>query len=328
MQLTSFIIVLLMVSAVASVLVNATGPKAGDPLSYTTGIAIGLIVLLNAGIAAWTESKAGDALEALSKMTQANIYVLRDGKEVQVPVPTVVAGDIVVLGTGDVVPADLRLFEAKDFKVSEMALTGEPDDVAKTHKVKEKKDGPEKLTPETMAFSGCSITSGVGKGLVVDTGMSTRIGRIAQLINGDASSRKTTCFCFPDTSANQTPLQQNLNKLGARIGVLAIIICIGIFIIGWLTDRKDPTNPESPAWLYMILVSVTLAVAAIPEGIPLCVTISLSIGCSDGPTRSACAKDCCCGNSGFCFCDLQRQDGHFDRRKDDHGGHVRRWHHL
>ena len=111
--------------------------------------------------------------------------------------------------------------------------------------------------------------------------MSTRIGRIAQLINGDSGAGKTTCFCFPDTSANQTPLQQNLNKLGARIGVLAIIICIGIFIIGWLTDRKDPSNPDSPAWLYMILVSVTLAVAAIPEGIPLCVTISLSIGCSD-----------------------------------------------
>lgn len=122
---------------------------------------------------------------------------------------------------------------------------------------------------------------GVGKGLVTDTGMNTRIGRIAQLINGDGGAGKTTCFCFPDTSANQTPLQQNLNKLGARIGVLAIIICIGIFIIGWLTDRKDPSNPKSPAWLYMILVSVTLAVAAIPEGIPLCVTISLSIGCSD-----------------------------------------------
>ncbi|CAJ1449453.1 unnamed protein product [Effrenium voratum] len=280
MQLTSFIIVLLMVSAVASVLVNATGPKAADPLSYTTGA--GIIVLINAGIAAWTEHKAGDALEALSKMTQAAIYVMRDGKEVQVAVPTVVCGDVVVLGTGDVVPADVRLFEAKDFKVSEMALTGEPDDVAKTARVKEKKEGqPEKLTPETMAFSGCSITSGTGMGLVVDTGMSTRIGRIAQLINGDGGAGKTTCFCFPDTSANQTPLQQNLNKLGARIGILAIVICVGIFIIGWVTDRKDPSNPESAAWLYMILVSVTLAVAAIPEGIPLCVTISLSLGCKD-----------------------------------------------
>eukprot|EP00439_Symbiodinium_sp_Y106_P086689 s548_g35.t1 len=211
---------------------------------------------------------------------QESLRVLRDGKEVQIAVPTVVAGDIVVLGVGDVVPADLRLFEAKDFKVSEMALTGEPDDVTKTSKVKEKKEGPEKLTPETMAFSGCSVTSGAGRGLVTDTGMGTRIGRIAKLIAGDEGP-KTTCFCFPDTSGNQTPLQQSLNKLGARIGILAIIICVGIFIIGWVTDRKDPTNPDSAAWLYMILISVTLAVAAIPEGIPLCVTISLSIGCSD-----------------------------------------------
>ncbi|CAE7457493.1 unnamed protein product [Symbiodinium pilosum] len=146
-----------------------------------------------------------------------------------------------------------------------------------------------------MAFSGCSITSGLGRGLVTDTGMNTRIGRIAKLISGEDGGQKTTCFCFPDTSGNQTPLQQNLNKLGARIGVLAIVICVGIFIIGWVTDRKDPSNPESAAtlgaprmlelqaeaWLYMILVSVTLAVAAIPEGIPLCVTISLSIGCSE-----------------------------------------------
>ncbi|CAE7208424.1 unnamed protein product, partial [Symbiodinium sp. CCMP2456] len=109
------------------------------------------------------------------------------------------------------------------------------------------------------------------------------IGRIAKLIAGEEPQRlaeadggqKTTCFCFPDTSGSQTPLQQNLNKLGARIGVLAIVVCVGIFIIGWVTDRKDPANPESAAWLYMILVSVTLAVAAIPEGIPLCVTISL-----------------------------------------------------
>ncbi|CAE7462464.1 unnamed protein product, partial [Symbiodinium pilosum] len=130
MQLTSFIIILLMVAAVASILVNALPslPVLNRRWIFFVGASMidgsqGIIVLINAGIAAWTEHKAGDALEALSKMTQANIYVLRDGKEVQVPVPSVVAGDIVVLGTGDVVPADLRLFEAKDFKVSEMALT-------------------------------------------------------------------------------------------------------------------------------------------------------------------------------------------------------------
>merc|ERR1719434_459473 len=110
-------------------------------------------------------------------MTQASIFVLRDGREVKVDVPNVVRGDVVVLGTGDVVPADMRLIEADDVKVSEMALTGEPDDVAKTCKLKFKKPGePEKLTPENMVFSGCSVTNGKGRGVVCETGMSTRIG--------------------------------------------------------------------------------------------------------------------------------------------------------
>jgi len=288
MQLTGFVIILLLCAAVASVAVNATGPKKDDPLSYTTGMAIFVIVFINAGIAAWTEHKAGDALEALSKMTQAAIYVLRDGKEVQVPVPEVVRGDIVVLGTGDVVPADLRLVDAQDVKVSEMALTGEPDDVGKTSKIKVKKPGePEKLTPENMVFSGCSVTNGKGRGVVCETGMFTRIGRIAQLIAGDGSeAQKKKCFCLPDTSASATPLQQSLEQLGARIGMLAIVVCVVIFIIGVAMDRTDPSNPDSPAWLYMILIAVTLAVAAIPEGIPLCVTISLSIGCSEMVTKN------------------------------------------
>merc|ERR1719277_1559088 len=158
MQLTGFVILLLLCAAVASIAVNGTGPRKGEVLSYTTGMAIFVIVLINAGIAAWTEHKAGGALEALTKMTQASIYVVRGGREVRVEVPTIVRGDVVVLGTGDVVPADLRLIEAEDVKVSEMALTGEPDDVAKTWKMKPKKEGePEKLTPENMVFSGCSV---------------------------------------------------------------------------------------------------------------------------------------------------------------------------
>jgi len=281
MQLLGFIIILLIIAAVASMAVNATGTRAEDPLSYTTGIAIFVIVLLNAGIAAWTEHKAGDALEALSKMTQAAIYVVRDGQEVQIPTNHVVRGDVVVLGTGDVVPADMRLAESEDLKVSEMALTGEPDDVSKTWKLKPKKEGePEKLTPEVCVFSGCNVTNGKGRGIVTATGMRTRIGRIAQLIAGEEGPKKK-CFCLPDTSANQTPLQRNLEQLGAKIGILAIVVCIAVFIIGVVLQRKDLDSPESPAALYMVLIAVTLAVAAIPEGIPLCVTISLSIGCSD-----------------------------------------------
>eukprot|EP00931_Biecheleriopsis_adriatica_P083563 TRINITY_DN5716_c0_g1_i4.p1 TRINITY_DN5716_c0_g1~~TRINITY_DN5716_c0_g1_i4.p1 ORF type:complete len:1074 (-),score=242.32 TRINITY_DN5716_c0_g1_i4:372-3503(-) len=286
LQLMGFIIILLLIAAVASMSVNASSPKAAaDPLSYTTGIAIFVIVLINAGIAAWTEHKAGDALEALSKMSQASILVVRDGKEVAVPTSEVVCGDIIVLGTGDVVPADMRLASAEDLKVSEMALTGEPDDVTKTWKLRPRREGEtEKLTPEVCVFSGCSVTNGKGRGIVTATGMGTRIGRIAQLIAGEEGPKKK-CGCLPDTTANQTPLQRNLEALGARIGVFAIAICVVVFIIGVAMDRRDVAAPESPAWIYMILIAVTLAVAAIPEGIPLCVTISLSMGCKDMVTK-------------------------------------------
>jgi len=282
-QLCGFIIILLIVAALASVVVNATSPKAGDILSYTTAKAIFVIVLLNAGIAAYTENQAGGALEALAKMSQPMIRVIRDGKEQQIDTATVVKGDVVVIETGDVVPADIRLIEATDVKVAEMCLTGEPDDVSKNAKVKKHGDGgggdSEKLTPENMCFSSCSCTSGKGRGVVVATGMQTRIGKIAALMGGGAKAKKRL-GCLPDTSANQTPLQQSVEKLGARIGIGAIFVCIAVFIIGLIVDTRDPDNPQNPAWLYMILIAVTLAVAAIPEGIPLCVTISLSIGSS------------------------------------------------
>merc|ERR1719464_1150340 len=116
--------------------------------------------------------------------------------------------------------------------------------------------------------------------------MYTRIGEIARMIAGEGGSAKKKCGCLPDTSASATPLQQNLEQLGARIGMLAIVVCIVIFIIGVAMNRTDPSNPDSPAWLYMILIAVTLAVAAIPEGIPLCVTISLSIGYSEMVTKN------------------------------------------
>jgi potassium/sodium efflux P-type ATPase len=285
MQLTGFIIILLICAAAASVVVNATGPAREDILSYTTGKAIFVIVFINAGIAAWTEHKAGGALDALSKMSQAAIYIVRNGQEVKVDTTTIVRGDIVVLGTGDVVPADLRLIEAEDLKVSEMALTGEPDDVAKTSKMKQPRAGDvEKLTPENMVFSGCSVTNGKGRGLVVGTGMSTRLGKIAQLIaDKDGAANKNKCFCLPDTSGSATPLQKNLDWLGHIIGLLAIGVCVLVFVIGVALQRSED---GTDSWLYMILISVTLAVAAIPEGIPLCVTISLSIGCTKMVNKS------------------------------------------
>ncbi|CAE7781768.1 unnamed protein product, partial [Symbiodinium pilosum] len=279
LQLTSFIIILLIIAAIASIVVNATNEgKRDEILSYTTGMAIFILVLLNAGIAAYTEHQAGNALDALAKLSQPEVSVLRGGEVMSIPTVDVVKGDIVLLETGDVVPADLRLLEAADVKVDEKALTGEPDDVSKNTKIKEQT----KLTPENMVFSGCPVASGKCKGIVVATGMNTRIGEIAKMMaSQDDKAGGGPCDCLPTSAENKTPLQENVERLGARIGVLAIVVCIVVFIIGLLIGTKDPEFPESPSWVYMILIAVTLAVAAIPEGIPLCVTISLAIGCQE-----------------------------------------------
>lgn len=193
---------------------------------------------------------------------------------------------MIVLGVGDIVPADIRVLEASDLKVNEMLLTGEPDDVAKTHKVNSNSStasagnpehgGEEKLTPASMAFSSCMVTNGKCTGVVTDVGMKTRVGAIATMLSGQKAELQ--CGFLPDPTANNTPLQTSLQDLGMKIGYLAIAVCTTVFLVGWALGRKDETDEEKPSALYMILVAVTLAVAAIPEGIPLCVTISLSSG--------------------------------------------------
>ncbi|CAK9009207.1 unnamed protein product [Durusdinium trenchii] len=223
------------------------------------------------------EHQAGNALDALAKLSQPEVSVLRGGEQVSIPTVDVVRGDIIILETGDVVPADLRLITAQDLKVDEKALTGEPDDVPKNTKIKEQT----KLTPENMVFSGCPVANGKCKGVVVATGMDTRIGDIAKMMASEDQEGGGWCSCLPKSAENKTPLQENIESLGARIGVLAILICAIVFVIGLAIGTKDPEYPENPSWIYMILIAVTLAVAAIPEGIPLCVTISLAIGCQE-----------------------------------------------
>ncbi|CAE8708278.1 unnamed protein product [Polarella glacialis] len=272
MQLTNVIIILLILAAVASVAIG----------SIPSAIAILVIVILNAGIAAATENSAGNALEALSNMTQPEATVLRDGREEVVASNTIVRGDIVVLGTGDVAPADLRLLEASDLKVDEMPLTGESDDVAKVAKPRSREST--KLTPEDMVFSGCSVTQGKARGLVVATGMHTRVGSIAALLAGQQKAGYCN-GCLPDTSSGMTPLQASLQRLGMLIGALAICVCVVVFLVGLALGTKDPNAPSAPGWIYMVLISITLTVAAIPEGIPLCVTISLASGCSQMVSR-------------------------------------------
>merc|ERR1719311_1386622 len=282
MQLTNLIIMLLSASAVASIIVNASGSRSDEAISYVEGIAIFVIVILNAGIAAWTENSANSALAALAKMSQPTSSVVRDGRLLENPPldsTAIVRGDIVLLQVGDIVPADMRLIESSELKVNEMLLTREPDDVAKSFKIKKsaKHGGEAKLTPDSMVFSSCQVTNGSARGVITAIGMNTRVGEIAGMLLG---TEKKTMGCLPDTSDSQTPLQVSLQKLGEKIGFMAIGVCATVFIIGtFVTQTRDPTDPSKPPWLVMILISVTLAVAAIPEGIPLCVTISLSKGC-------------------------------------------------
>lgn len=303
-QLNSVIMYLLMAAVIASAVIRATGDDRDKFISYVDSIAISIIVLINATIAAVTENNANDALEALSNLQQAKATVIRDGNEVELDCREIVRGDIVKLGTGDVIPADCRLVIANDFAVKEMLLTGEPEDVKKNVKVKITPPGhPEKLTADNMAFSSSEVTAGTATGLVVATGMRTRVGSIAALLNdsGDddaddagapspsdvesgkaqAPKKKKAKSCLPDTKSGQSPLQVNLEALAVKLGYMAIAVCLVVFIVGAAMGTKDPESPETPSWLFMILVAVTLTVAAIPEGLPLCVTIALSSGCSD-----------------------------------------------
>jgi len=298
-QLNSVIMYLLMGAVVASAVIRATGSQRDKFISYVDSIAITIIVLINATIAAVTENNANDALAALSSLQTPESTVIRDGQEVEIKSREMVVGDIVKLATGDVVPADIRCVKADDFRVNEMLLTGEPEDVAKGIKVKPRIPGhPEKLTPDNMAFSSSNVKSGSSIGLVVATAMKTRVGAIAKLLNDagnddapasagdieagkDAPKKKKTGTCgLPDTKAGWSPLQVNLEALAVKLGYMAIGVCLVVFIVGAAMGTTDPESPETPSWLFMILVAVTLTVAAIPEGLPLCVTIALSSGCS------------------------------------------------
>ena len=299
-QLNSVIMYLLIAAVVASAAIKATGDDKDKFLSYIDSIAIMIIVLINATIAAVTENNANDALEALSSLQSPISNVIRGGEEVQVESKDLVRGDIVKLGTGDVVPADVRCVKANDLRVNEMLLTGEPEDVAKSTKVKPRQPGvAEKLTADNMAFSSCNVKAGTAVGIIVATGMRTRVGTIAALLNdgggdedpdappqvdengNEIATKPKSKSCLPDTKSGQSPLQHNLEALAVKLGYMAIAVCLVVFVVGIALNTKDPEQPDTPSWLFMILVAVTLTVAAIPEGLPLCVTIALSTGCKE-----------------------------------------------
>ncbi len=225
-----------------------------NPKEFFEPALILLIVVLNAVMGVMQESKAEKALEALKGMSAPHARVIRDGKVQVIDAAALVPGDIIHLEAGDFVPADARLLVSAGLKSEESALTGESVPSEKDASVIVKADAP--LGDRTnMVFSGCSITYGTASAVVVATGMQTEMGKIAGLLEGETET--------------QTPLQQKLAQLGKYLGILALAACGIIFVVGLLNDI--------PA-LEIFMTAISLAVSAIPEGMPAIVTIVLSIG--------------------------------------------------
>jgi potassium/sodium efflux P-type ATPase len=271
LQYANVIVMLLVLAAVACAVLQ----------EWVEAIAIFAIVTLNAFIATWQEKSAGDALEALAKMSSPQCSVLRDGSVISIDSDQLVPGDIVYLTTGDVVPADLRLLESNDLKVNEMLLTGESEDVSK--KWNAKVQGSKKLTQDNMVFSSTTVAAGNAIGAVVETGMNTRVGSIAKLLKGskDEEGKNAIQRFLAKHQPKMTPLQHALHKLGVFMGALAFSVCGVVFVVGMIRADKNPLYPDRPTWLNMIMTAVALAVSAVPEGLPMVVTICLSSGTAE-----------------------------------------------
>ena len=260
-QFKDFMIIILIIAAIVSGIV---GVQEGE--GFTDSIIILIVVVVNAIIGVAQESKAEKSLEALQKMSSHVAKVMRNGKLVVVQSAELVPGDVVILDTGDFIPADLRITEAVNLKSQESALTGESLAVEKeVDKIDEKEVGVGDRT--NLLFSSSLITYGRGRGIVVETGMNTEVGKIATMIN--------------ETEEGETPLQAKLNSLGKILGCAALVICVIIFIVG-LVYGKEP--------VHMFMSAVSLAVAAIPEGLAAVSTIVLAIGVQRMVKKNAIVK--------------------------------------
>lgn len=250
-QFKDVMILILIAAAVVSFVVACVE---GEPKEFFEPVLILLIVLLNAFMGVIQENKAEKALDALKGLSSPHARVIRDGTEKMIESWELVPGDIIKLESGDFVPADARLIQSASLKSEESALTGEsvPSEKYADAAVEEKAPLGDR---SNMVFSGCSITYGTAAAIVTSTGMNTEMGKIAGLLDNEMDT--------------QTPLQKRLAQLGKYLGVVALAACAVIFVVGLVNGIPV---------MEIFMTSVSLAVSAIPEGLPAIVTIVLSIG--------------------------------------------------
>ncbi len=262
-QFNNFLVIILIVAALVSLLLG----------EWIDSIAILFIVVLNSAVGVVQESKAEKAIAALRKMAAPSAQVIRGGHQVTVPARELVVGDIVLLEAGNYIPADMRLVESVNLKVEEASLTGESVPVEKDAAVVLDKDIP-LGDRKNSAFMSTLITYGRGRGLVTGTGMHTQIGMIAEMLQS--------------YEEEDTPLQQKLAQMGKILGTVCLGICAIVFIYGLFRDTHLTSIFETGFFNYLtaekkdiinlFMTAVSLAIAAVPEGLPAIVTICLALG--------------------------------------------------
>ena len=258
-QFNDFMIITLIIASIISAVIS----KMQGENDYVDSIIIIGIVIFNALMGVIQEAKAEKSIEALKQMTPQITKVIRNGKTTEINAEDLVKGDIVILETGNFIPADCRIIESHNLKIEESSLTGEAEPSLKEANIICKKDIP-LGDMKNMAFMASTVVNGTGKAIVTETGMETKVGQIANMIIED--------------EAPETPLQKKLGEVGKILGIACLAICIIIFIIG-LIKKIDPIE--------MFMTAVGLAVAAIPEGLPAIVTIMLSIGVTKMAKRNS-----------------------------------------
>ncbi|MGC9365959.1 MAG: cation-translocating P-type ATPase [bacterium] len=242
-QFNSFIIYILIGAVIISLILG----------EYLDSVVILIILLMNSILGFIQEYRAEKSIEALKKMSSLKAKVFREGKLCQIESELVVPGDILLLESGDKIPADARLLEVARLEVMEAVLTGESIPVVKNEKIPSDYKSLGDL--HNMVFSGTVVAKGSGKAIVVKTGMNSELGKIAESLES--------------VEDDKTPLQKNLDSFGKRLGIVTLIICAAVIVLGIY---------QGEILLEMLMVGVSLAVAAIPEGLPIVVSIALAIG--------------------------------------------------
>lgn len=260
------VIILLVAAAISGVLGVIHGEGMADV------IIILIVVVINSVLGVYQENKAEEAIEALKKMTAATSKVERDGKRMVLESAEIVPGDIIYLEAGDAVPADGRIVESASLKIEEASLTGESEPVSKFIDILHLKDTSETIPlgdRKNMCYMGSTVVYGHGKAVVTDTGMTTEMGKIAGALS--------------EAENEQTPLQRKLAELSVILTKLVVGVCVFIFVFALIRNG----NFSGPVVLDTFMVAVSLAVAAIPEGLVAVVTIVLSMGVTNMSKRNA-----------------------------------------